>query len=305
MIELGKRCTIVEIEPVVLSRVFGEDIGRHFHELLTARGVEIASGETVAAFEGDERISTVLTESGLSIDCDAVVIGAGVRPDTMLAGRAGLEVGNGIICDSGLETSLGGVFAAGDCCSYESELHRGARVRFEHWDVALQQGRHAARGMLGDKRPYAVVPYFFSDLSDWESLEYVGGASDWDEVLRRGDPGGGEFSAWYVESGRLVAALSVGRSEDLPEARRLIAGGGATRRRQGDHRRPGCRPRGNRLANLSIPSGTPRRAAMRAGVIGNTPLSGRGIQGSSPWPAASPRPAIGRGTSAGPLISLK
>ncbi len=139
MIELGKRCTIVEIEPVVLSRVFGEDVGRHFHELLTARGVEIASGETVAAFEGDERISTVLTESGLSIDCDAVVIGAGVRPDTMLAGRAGLEVGNGIICDSGLETSLGGVFAAGDCCSYESELHGGARVRFEHWDVALQQ----------------------------------------------------------------------------------------------------------------------------------------------------------------------
>jgi 3-phenylpropionate/trans-cinnamate dioxygenase ferredoxin reductase subunit len=79
--------------------------------------------------------------------------------------------------------------------------------------------------MLGDKRPYAVVPYFFSDLSDWESLEYVGGASGWDEVLWRGDPGGGEFSAWYVESGRLVAALSVGRSEDLPEARRLIEAG--------------------------------------------------------------------------------
>ncbi len=104
-------------------------------------------------------------------------------------------------------------------------MHGGARVRFEHWDVALQQGRHAARGMLGDKSPYAVVPYFFSDLADWASLEYVGGASDWDEVLWRGDPVGGEFSAWYVDSDRLVAALSVGRSEDLLEARRLIAAG--------------------------------------------------------------------------------
>ena len=228
LVGMGKRCTIVEIEPVILSRVFGEEAGRLFHDLLVEHGVEIASGETVAAFEGDERVSTVLTESGLAIDCDAVVIGAGVRPDTMLAGRAGLEVDDGIVCDSGLETSVEGIFAAGDCCSYLSELHGGARVRFEHWDVALQQGRHAARGMLGDKQPYTVVPYFFSDLSDWAGLEYVGGAQRWDEVLFRGDRDGGEFSAWYLDAGRVVAALSVDRSEDLLEARRLIESGAAS-----------------------------------------------------------------------------
>ena len=224
LIEMGKRCTIVEIEPVILSRVFGEAVGRRFQSLLAERGVGFAAGETVAAFEGDERVSTVLTESGTAIDCDAVVVGAGVRPDTMLAGRAGLEVEDGIVCDSGLETSVEGIFAAGDCCSYDSELH-GRRVRFEHWDVALHQGRHAARGMLGDKSPYRVVPYFFSDLSDWASLEYVGGAADWDEVLWRGDLDAGEYSAWYLSSDRVVAALAVGRSEDLLAARRLIESG--------------------------------------------------------------------------------
>ena len=129
------------------------------------------------------------------------------------------------VCDSGLETSVEGIFAAGDCCNYVSEVHGGERVRFEHWDVALQQGRHAARGMLGDKRPYTVVPYFFSDLSDWAGLEYVGGAGEWDEVVWRGDAGDGGFSVWYLLGDRVVAALSVGRSEDLLEARRLIEAG--------------------------------------------------------------------------------
>ncbi len=222
--EMGKRCTIVEIEPVVLARGFGEQAGRRLQGLLAANGVEFATGETVAAFEGDERVTTVLTESGAAIACDAVVVGAGVRPDTMLADRAGIEVGDGIVCDSSLETSVPGIFAAGDCCSYESVLH-GGRVRFEHWDVALHQGRHAARGMLGEKSPYNVVPYFFSDFSDWASLEYVGGAGEWDEILWRGDPDAAEFSAWYLSSDRVVAALSVGRSEDLLAARRLIEAG--------------------------------------------------------------------------------
>ena len=224
LVELGKRPTIVTIEDVVLSGGFGEEVGRYFHRLLESKGVEILGGEALAAFEGDERVAKVLTESGREIPCDAVVIGAGVRPDTMLAARAGLEVDDGVVCDSGLETSVEGIFAAGDCCSYESELH-GRRLRVEHWDVAFQQGRHAARGMLGDKRPYRIVPYFFSDLSDWAGLEYVGPADDWDEVLWRGSADDGEFSAWYLEGGRIVAALSVGRSEDLQHARRLIESG--------------------------------------------------------------------------------
>jgi 3-phenylpropionate/trans-cinnamate dioxygenase ferredoxin reductase subunit len=153
-----------------------------------------------------------------------VVVGAGVRADAMLAQRAGLEVDDGIVCDAKLQTSVEGIYAAGDCCSYDSVIHR-RRLRVEHWDVAMQQGIHAAGNMLGDDRDYEVVPYFFSDLADWASLEYVGPARDWDEEIWRGDRDKGEFSVWYLQGGRVAGALSVGRSEDLAEARRMLADG--------------------------------------------------------------------------------
>ena len=153
-----------------------------------------------------------------------MVVGAGVRPDVMLAQRAGLDVENGITCDSKLQTSLEGVYAAGDCCSYDSVVH-GARIRVEHWDVAMQQGMHAAKNMLGDDADYDVVPYFFSDLADWASLEYVGPAYEWDAEIWRGDRDAGEFSVWYLKDGRVAGALSVERPEDLAEARRMLADG--------------------------------------------------------------------------------
>jgi 3-phenylpropionate/trans-cinnamate dioxygenase ferredoxin reductase subunit len=210
------------MEEVALSRTFGEDAGRWFQEQLETRGVTVLGGEELEAFEGDGRVKAVLTKSGQAIECDAVVVGAGVRPDAMLAQRAGLEVEDGIVCDSKLCSSAAGIYAAGDCCSYESVVH-GRRLRVEHWDVAMQQGMHAARNMLGADEDYTVVPYFFSDLADWASLEYVGPAYEWDEEIWRGDRDEGEFSVWYLKDGLVAGALSVGRSEDLAEARRLLA----------------------------------------------------------------------------------
>ncbi len=220
----GTRCTIVAMEDVILSRTFGEDAGRWFQERLESNGVTFHGGEELEAFEGDGRVKAVLTKSGLSIECDAVVVGAGVKADAMLAQRAGLEVENGILCDSKLQTSVEGIYAAGDCCSYDSVVH-GRRLRVEHWDVAMQQGLHAAGNMLGEDRDYDVVPYFFSDLADWASLEYVGPAYEWDEEIWRGSRDEGEFSVWYLKDGRVAGALSVERSEDLAEARRMLADG--------------------------------------------------------------------------------
>lgn len=218
----GVNCTIVMMEDVALSRTFGEDAGRWFQQRLEAHGIAVHGGEELEAFEGDGRVKAVLTKSGRAIECDTVIVGAGVRPDAMLAQRAGLEVDDGILCDSKLATSADGIYAAGDCCSYDSVVH-GRRIRVEHWDVAMQQGMHAARNMLGEDRDYDVVPYFFSDLADWASLEYVGPAKDWDEEIWRGDRDGEEFSLWYLKDGRVAGALSVGRPEDLAEARRLLA----------------------------------------------------------------------------------
>jgi len=219
----GVECTVVMMEDVALSRTFGEDAGRWFQAELEEHGVKFHGGEELEAFEGDGRVRAVLTKSGRALECDAVVVGAGVRPDAMLAQRAGLDIDDGIVCDSKLATSAEGIYAAGDCCSYESVVH-GRRIRVEHWDVAMQQGIHVARNMLGEDRDYDIVPYFFSDLADWASLEYVGPAAEWDEEVWRGDRNSGEFSLWYLKDGRVAGALSVGRSEDLAEARRLLAG---------------------------------------------------------------------------------
>jgi 3-phenylpropionate/trans-cinnamate dioxygenase ferredoxin reductase subunit len=218
----GKSCTMIAQEQVALSRTFGAEAGRWFQERLEEHGVTFVGGEEVEGFEGDGRVSSVLTKSGRAFEGEMVVVGAGVRPDAMLAQRAGLAVEDGITCDSKLESSAAGIYAAGDCCSYDSVLH-GRRIRVEHWDVAMQQGIHAARNMLGADADYEVVPYFFSDLADWASLEYVGPAAEWDEEIWRGDRDRGEFSVWYLKDGRVAGCLSVERSEDLAEARRMLA----------------------------------------------------------------------------------
>ncbi len=218
----GTDCAIVMMEDSPLSRVFGDEVGEWFGALLAEKGVEVHAGETLAAFEGDAGVSAVVTESGATIEGDFVVVGAGVKPDVMLAQRAGLEVDDGIVCDSSLQTSVEGIYAAGDVCSYDSVVH-GRRLRVEHWDVAMQQGQYVAKAMTGSTDPYDVVPYFFSDLADWASLEYVGPAYEWDETIWRGEPDAGEFTVFYLAAGKVAGCLAVGRSEDLGYARELLA----------------------------------------------------------------------------------
>ena len=228
--ELGCHCTIVMMEPVVLSRGFGEQAGRYFQGVLEAHGIDIHGDDELDRFEGaDGRVTRVHCRSGLELQADAVVIGAGAIPDVMLARSAGLTLGasGGVAVDARLQTSAPGIFAAGDVAEYQSVVHDGRPIRIEHWDVAFNQGKVAAQNMLGQGRDYDVVPYFFSDLSDWASLEYVGPASDWDEEIIRGSIDDGRFTVFYLGGDRLRAALSVGRSEDLQDARRLIAGGAA------------------------------------------------------------------------------
>jgi 3-phenylpropionate/trans-cinnamate dioxygenase ferredoxin reductase component len=224
--ELGSSCTMVMTEAVPLSRGFGESAGRWFQHRLEEHGIEIYPSDELERFEGrGGRVSRVITKAGHELDADAVVMGTGAIPDVMLARNAGLELGGsgGVKVDSRLQSSVPGIFAAGDMAEYESVVHGGHRMRIEHWDVAFSQGKTAALNMLGREQPHDVVPYFFSDLSDWTSLEYVGPAFEWDRELVRGSFEAGEFSVWYLQHGRLAATLSVNRTDDLEHARRLIA----------------------------------------------------------------------------------
>lgn len=227
--ELGSECSIVMLEDVILSRGFGMQAGRFLQDRLQEHGIAVHGGEELERFEGaDGRVTRVVTKGGLELDADAVVVGAGAVPDVMLARAAGLELGpsGGITVNSRLQTAVPGIYAAGDCAEYESVIHDGASIRIEHWDVAFSHGRTVAGNMLAADTPHDVVPYFFSDLSDWASLEYVGPASEWDREIVRGSLDEGAFSIFYLAGGRLKAALSVGRGEDLVQARRLIASGG-------------------------------------------------------------------------------
>jgi len=224
---LGKRCTIVMQEQVTLERGFGARAGRFAQDLLEEHGVTVHGGDELERFEGDGRVGKVLTRGGLQLSADAVVIGAGVTPDVGLAQRSGLEIGErgGVRCSSRLQSSAPGVFAAGDICEYDSVLHGGAPVRIEHWDVAFNHGKTVALNMLGQDVAHEVVPYFFSVLGDWGELEYVGPAYEWDEEIVRGSLEDGSFTNWYLRDGRVVAALTFGRSDDLEHARRLLREG--------------------------------------------------------------------------------
>jgi 3-phenylpropionate/trans-cinnamate dioxygenase ferredoxin reductase component len=218
---LGKQCEIVMLEDVTLERFYGREVGRFFQDRLTEQGVKVHGGQELERFEGEERVQKIVTKSGLEIECDFAVIGAGVVPDITVAQRAGLETATGVLVDRYLETSAPGVFAAGDIAEYDSVVH-DRRLRVEHWDVAFNQGKYAALNMLGGQQEYDVVPYFWSDLADWVSMEYVGPASEWDDVWFRGSMEEGRFTAFYVKDGRLAAALTVGRSDDLTVAARLL-----------------------------------------------------------------------------------
>jgi 3-phenylpropionate/trans-cinnamate dioxygenase ferredoxin reductase subunit len=239
MTVLGKRVTLVMQEALPLERGFGPVAGAYVRDLLEAHGIEILANADVTKFEGeggpddDAPVTAVVTADGRRADADLVVVGVGANPDVLLARKAGLELGatGGVACDRALRTSAPAIFAAGDLCEYDSVVH-GRRVRIEHEEVAAAQGRHAARAMLGSDEPYAVVPYFWTDIADWATLEYVGPAPAWDEELVHGDPAAGEFSVWYLDGGRLVAALAAGRPGDLDVARELLsaqAGGGEVR----------------------------------------------------------------------------
>jgi len=224
---MGKNCTIVMPEQATLERGFGVHAGRHFQELLEAHGVRVHGGDELEHFEGHGRVAKVVTRRGLELAADAVVIGAGVTPDVQLAQRAGLQIGEhgGVRCSSRLESSVPGVYAAGDICEYDSVVHGGAPLRIEHWDVAFNHGKTAALNMLGHDVPHEEVPYFFSVLGDWGELEYVGPAHEWDEEIVRGSMHAGAFTNWYLKDGAVKAALTVGRPDDLDQARRLLVDG--------------------------------------------------------------------------------
>jgi 3-phenylpropionate/trans-cinnamate dioxygenase ferredoxin reductase component len=197
------------IDPLELpnERIFGPEIGEFYRDVHAHHGIELHLGDGLKAFEGDGAVQRVRTSAGKVIECDFAVVGIGVAPRIELARDAGLEIENGIAVDEHLQSAAEGVFAAGDVANAWHPFFQ-QRIRVEHWANALNQGPAAARSMLGDSAGYERIPYFFSDQYD-VGMEYSGYATSWDQVVFRGDRDGGEFVAFWLEGGRVLAGMNV------------------------------------------------------------------------------------------------
>jgi 3-phenylpropionate/trans-cinnamate dioxygenase ferredoxin reductase component len=216
----GLDVTVIDPLTVPLERVLGAEVGAVYRDIHADHGVRMLLGTGVAAFEGTTAVERVRTRDGRLLDCDFVIVGVGVQPRTALAAQGGLYVDDGIVVDEHLQTSVSGVFAAGDVAMADYPLY-SRRIRVEHWANALHQGPVAARNMLGRSEAYDRVPYFFSDQYD-VGMEYAGYARDWDRVVFRGDPASREFIAFWLIGDRVIAGMNVGVWDVSEQIQNLI-----------------------------------------------------------------------------------
>ena len=203
----GLQVTLIDPLALPNERIFGPEVGSFFRDVHAQHGVELALGDGLEAFEGHGRVTGVRTNTGRVIDCDFAVVGIGVSPRTDLAAEAGLDVGNGVLVDANLHSAAADVYAAGDVANAWHPFYRRS-IRVEHWANALNQGPAAARSMLGESVSYDRIPYFFSDQYD-VGMEYSGFATEWDQVVFRGQPADGAFIAFWLKDRRVVAGMNV------------------------------------------------------------------------------------------------
>ncbi|MGH2485939.1 MAG: oxidoreductase C-terminal domain-containing protein, partial [Ktedonobacterales bacterium] len=174
---------------------------------------------------GGERVEAVETAAGERIPCALALVGVGARPaDDWLRGAAGLRLEDGVWVDQFCATTAAGVYAAGDIARWPYQPPYASAptwVRLEHFDHALRQGAAAARNLLGERVPYAQVPYFWSQQYGL-MVQYVGHATVWDTEVSRGVPGEEPFLHFYLASGRIVAALAVNRIRDFAPLKKLL-----------------------------------------------------------------------------------
>jgi len=207
----GCDVAVIAMETVPFERVLGKKVGAAFARLLQKEGVQWYGSAQVRHFRGNDFVNGVELEDGEVLPADCVVVGAGVLPNTRFVTGTSLDKNGGIVVGPLLNSeACPTLFAAGDVCTYPS-VRTGTPIRIEHWDVATQQGRVAARSMLGKFEPFTTLPFFWSGLFK-RNLRFVGYAPDvLDRVIIEGDAPGMEFVSYYTEDDEVRAVATVNK----------------------------------------------------------------------------------------------
>jgi NADPH-dependent 2,4-dienoyl-CoA reductase/sulfur reductase-like enzyme len=195
-----------------MERVLGPELGAFVRSLHEEHGVVFHLEDLAIAIDAKQ----VMLKQGGTLAADLVVAGIGVRPRIELAQGAGLKIDRGVAVDATLETSVPGIFAAGDIARWP-DPHSGEAIRVEHWVVAERQGQTAALNMLGRRSPFAAVPFFWSQHYDIP-INYVGHAERWDEIAIEGDIAAKDCLLRYKRAGRVLAVASIFRDVASLEA---------------------------------------------------------------------------------------
>ncbi|HEY4569216.1 MAG TPA: FAD/NAD(P)-binding oxidoreductase [Kribbella sp.] len=229
--ERGCEVTVVEPQSTALASVLGQEVGELFAEFHRQHGVQFRFSTGVEGFEGTDKVTGVKVAGGEVIPADLVVVGVGVRPNTELAEKAGIEVatpenGSGIVTGADLQSSAADVYAAGDVVRWDHPLF-GRSVRVEHWQNAIDTGNTVAKAMLGQDAAHDAIPYFFTDQFDL-GMEYAGDVPRGTtyQVVFRGDPKSGAYLVFWLDTDHhVLAGMHVNTWDTIDAVRDLIRSG--------------------------------------------------------------------------------
>ena len=220
--KLGCEVVLLEAQDRVLSRVAGEDLSLFYEAEHRSHGVDLRTGTSVEAIEGDgDRVTGVRIEGGETIECDIVVVGIGIVPSVGPLILAGASGANGVDVDDTCRTSLPDIYAIGDCAAHANHFANGAVIRLESVQNAHDMAATAARAICCDPQPYRACPWFWSNQYDLR-LQTVGLSAGHDATVLRGNPAERSFSVVYLREGRVIALDCVNRTKDYAQGRKLV-----------------------------------------------------------------------------------
>ena len=222
----GLKVTLLVARPIPLGRVTSPEVGKFFEDVHRQAGVTVCCNTGVESIEddaGDGKVAVVVTDSGYRVLADMVVVGIGLLPNVELAESAGVACDNGIRVDEYCRTSIENIYAAGDCANHPNPIYQQS-LRLESVQNAVDQGKAVAATICGKDKPYAQVPWFWSDQYDLK-LQTAGINSGYDQAVTRGDPASRSFAVFYLREGRLLAVDAINRPGEFVVARNILSKG--------------------------------------------------------------------------------